>query len=214
MSGRAFVGTELNHDEEWIEATIQFTMEIFKGGWKLKQWNYFVRPLIARFFIPEIHNVWRYQAKARRILVPIMKKRLQEQKAMGSTKQKPNDMIQWLLDNAATDPSRPSLEKLAELQLVVSFAAIHTTTLTCTHVIFDLAARPEYIAPLRDELTTARNQYGDLSNKQALSQLSRLDSFMKESQRLNPPGLRKRHLLCFVLVGNPSPSSPSTNRSV
>ena len=34
------------------------------------------------------------------------------------------------------------------------FAAIHTTTATATNIFYTLAATPEYIEPLREEIRT------------------------------------------------------------
>ncbi|KAB2573491.1 Cytochrome P450 monooxygenase paxP [Lasiodiplodia theobromae] len=187
LTGRVFVGAPLNRNEQWLDATIDFTHDVYIGGSKLRKWNYLLRPIVARFLVPEIRKVWKHQETARHFLVPIMEERSAAQKRPGY--KKPNDLIQWLMDNAAKETKPTSFARLAELQLLASFAAIHTTSLTCTHVLFDLAARPEYIEPLREELDAVEARFGTLHTKQALSQLSRMDSFMKESQRLNPPGL-------------------------
>jgi cytochrome P450 len=64
------------------------------------------------------------------------------------------------------------------------------------HAIFDLASRPEYIQPLRDEIQRVIDEDGqDVDGegflklkKTSLTKLRKLDSFMKESQRLSPPG--------------------------
>lgn len=164
--------------------------DIYRGGARLREYSHFMRPLAARFLVPEIRRVWRHQATARRLLVPVMNERWRRQRSTAEYT-RPNDMIQWLMDNNAREKKPRSFGQLAELHLLVCFAALHTSTLAITHMIFDLAARPEYVAPLRDEAALALNQYGSWSSKPALSSLFKLDSFMKESQRLNPPSLRK-----------------------
>ncbi|KAH7028649.1 cytochrome P450 monooxygenase [Macrophomina phaseolina] len=187
LTGRVFVGAPLNRNEKWIKTSIDFTHDVYVGGSKLRKWHYLLRPVVARFLVPEIRKVWKQQDIARRLLVPIMEERSEAQKQPGYNK--PDDLIQWLMDNATKEKNPTNFARLAELQLLASFAAIHTTALTCTHVLFDLAARPEYIEPLRKELDEVEARFGTLHEKRALSQLSKLDSFMKESQRLNPPGL-------------------------
>ena len=80
---------------------------------------------------------------------------------------------------------------------LVSFAAIHTTTMATTQAIFDLVARPEYIQPLRDEIQQVIDEDGQDTDgegflklkKISLTKLKKLDSFLKESQRLSPPGV-------------------------
>lgn len=79
----------------------------------------------------------------------------------------------------------------------MGFAAIHTTTATSCQAIFDLAARPEYIQPLRVEIEQVIAEDGhDVDGdgflklkKASITKLRKLDSFLKESQRFNPLGL-------------------------
>jgi cytochrome P450 len=78
-------------------------------------------------------------------------------------------------------------------------AAIHTTTITTTAAIYDLAAHPEYIQPLRDEIQRIIDEDGqDVDGdgfvrvkKSSMPKLWKLDSFLKESQRFTPAQLRK-----------------------
>jgi cytochrome P450 len=78
-------------------------------------------------------------------------------------------------------------------------AAIHTTSMATTAAIFDLCAHPEYIQPLRDEIQQVIDEDGqDVDDngflklkKSSMPKLWRMDSFLKESQRLTPPQLRR-----------------------
>jgi hypothetical protein len=75
-----------------------------------------------------------------------------------------------------------------------------------THCLFDLAARPEYIKPLRDEIDEIIAEEGyDITGdgamklkKSSIPRLKKLDSFMKESQRLAPAGLCKLPLAVLI----------------
>lgn len=189
--GRVFVGPGMNRNEEWIQASLDFVNGIFAGGWKLKRYSLFMRPFAARYLVPEIRQVWRSQATARRLLVPIMQRRKTEQQ--NPDHQKPSDMIQWLMDNNDKLTEPRSLDNLAELCLVVVFAALHTSTQTLTHIILDLAARPDYIEPLREEIEHFEQDQNDSDRKGPLTAayMTKLDSFMKESQRLSPASLCK-----------------------
>ena len=53
-----------------------------------------------------------------------------------------------------------------------------------THALLDLAANPEYLKPLREEVDGVTKRGG--WSKSALDQLHKIDSFVKESQRLHP----------------------------
>lgn len=51
--------------------------------------------------------------------------------------------------------------------------------------LFDLAGRPEYVEPLREEMSAVMAQEGleRLTTSQSINQLVKMDSFLKESQR-------------------------------
>lgn len=86
-----------------------------------------------------------------------------------------------MLDNAEGRPK----SVLSAINLHVALAAIHTTAVAITHIIYDLCAMPEYVEPLREEIQEAMAAEGGFSKKTFLK-MSRLDSVMRESQRFNP----------------------------
>ena len=56
-----------------------------------------------------------------------------------------------------------------------------------TQALYDLAANPEYIQPLREEVESITATEG--WTKAAMGKMWKLDSFLKESQRYNGIGL-------------------------
>ncbi|KAI0537507.1 cytochrome P450 [Xylaria digitata] len=82
---------------------------------------------------------------------------------------------------------------LAHLEIVISLVAIHTSQTNAVHVLYDLAARPEYIAELRDEIRSVVEAKGGSWDKTSYTQLRKMDSFMKESQRFSPPSVLSYH---------------------
>jgi cytochrome P450 len=188
MSGRVFVGPKICRDEDWIEASIAYTLDTFMGSAKLKRWTLSLRPLLA-FFFRETRRVKQHHATARRLLVPIMKARAQSQKDPKYVR--PNDMIQWIMDQSSLEKNPPSFGKQAEMQLLIGLAGIHTTTLTCTQALFDLASRPKYIEPLREEVRRVMDEADGKLEKKDIAKLVKLDSFIKESQRMSPPDMGK-----------------------
>nr|VWO98890.1 Uncharacterized protein [Ganoderma boninense] len=56
-----------------------------------------------------------------------------------------------------------------------------------SHVLYDLAANPEYMEPLREEVEAITATDG--WTKAAMGKMRKLDSFLKESQRFNGIGL-------------------------
>lgn len=69
-------------------------------------------------------------------------------------------------------------------QIRLSLAAIHTTTESLTLAILDVCRHPEIVAPLREEIIRVVGENGWA--KTTLYKLQLLDSFLKESQRMNP----------------------------
>ena len=65
-----------------------------------------------------------------------------------------------------------------------------------THVIYDLAARPECMQPLRDEIEPIIAAEG--WTKAAMGKMWKLDSFLKECMRYNGIGLSTSHSLVLV----------------
>lgn len=57
---------------------------------------------------------------------------------------------------------------------------------------FDLASRPEYVEPLREELQNIMSEEGERDlGPRALAKLPLMDSFLKESQRHVAQNIRK-----------------------
>ena len=97
---------------------------------------------------------------------------------------------------------------IVEQMFGLNFTAIHPSSMVSvpsqrkiwthsfqavTHALFDLAANPEYLIPLREEVEEVTKREG--WSKSAIDQMHKLDSFLKESQRFHPVGIRK--LACF-----------------
>ncbi|KFY70301.1 hypothetical protein V499_09285 [Pseudogymnoascus sp. VKM F-103] len=188
-SALIFVGPALNRNKEWLNCTTTFAADVMIGGEKLKTWKPILRP-VAQYFIPEVRRIRSDHAFAHTLLLPVLKSRAEEESRQGDKYVKPNDMIQWIQDRARKSGDKTvDTKEQANLQMLAATAAIHTTRMAVIHAIYDLAARPEYVEPLREEIENVLKMSGGTFTKQCLTQLRRLDSFMKESQRHNPPSI-------------------------
>lgn len=157
------------------------------GGEKLKQWHPYLRP-IAQYFVPEMTRIRGDHQRALELLLPELNRRLVEPADPDSSTR--NDMIQWMQDRARkTGDNSFNNKELANLQMLTATAAIHTTRLAIIHALYDLAARPEYVEPLRNEVLEVTKDSKGVLQKQHLTQMKMLDSFMKESQRHSPPSV-------------------------
>ena len=192
MNARVFVGEELCRDKLWLHISADFSTCIFLASSYLKIVPGFLRPMAA-LFNPYLHRISRHRRNARKILIPeIMRRRRQAALAKEGTNvgSRPQDMLQWLEDFSTGDDLAP--ERLVDQQLGLSFASTHGTTNLTVNVIYDLAARwAEYAHELRSEIEKALDEDGGTMLKTTPSKLSKMDSFIKESQRVNPGSARK-----------------------
>jgi cytochrome P450 len=133
VSGRVFIGTELSRSPEYLDAAINYTVELMEARRALERTRAWMRPFVGHR-LPEVKKLKERVAQAIRFLQPVVEARLKL-----SEEEKPNDMLRWIMDNQAK-VKHYSTEELARLQLGLSFAAIHTTTLTATNVYVQLLA--------------------------------------------------------------------------
>lgn len=69
--------------------------------------------------------------------------------------------------------------------LSLAFGAIHTTSHTLTHVMYDIIENPDLVSQLRQEIIDAYSEEGGWK-KSTLYKMKLMDSVMKESQRMLP----------------------------
>jgi hypothetical protein len=128
VSGRVFIGPELCHDEAYINAAVNYTIDVIqalRAVQGLTPWQRFLKGSS----LPEVRNLDKHEEQATRFLRPVITARRQAEKDQPGY-QKPDDMLQWLMDQSLGERED---RELAKLQLAVSFAAIHTTTVTATN---------------------------------------------------------------------------------
>ncbi|KAJ5722106.1 cytochrome P450 [Penicillium malachiteum] len=145
--------------------------------------------------MPSSYKGTAYIRRAKRLLVPEILRR-RENKANGvEEKEEENNLnlLSWMMEIATPEESDPA--SLAHLEVVMSLASIHTSQMNAVHVLYDLLAYPEYLDPIRKEIQDVVKELGPWMTweKPAFSKLRKLDSFMRESQRFNPPTLLSMH---------------------
>lgn len=199
LSARVFVGLPLCRDDEWIKITTHYTEDVANGIKAISKYPFFIHPIVAPF-IPELCALKAARRRAGKMIGPTVVT------IINSTKSKANglsnsswdddfaspysddqyNLISWSLRHYKAD-QQPNAEAIAEEQLLASFGAIHTTSITLAQTIFDLAIYPQYIPELRAEINevSAEEPDGKL-RKTSMSKLRKLDSFIKESQRMHP----------------------------
>ena len=186
VSTRVFVGEELTTNEEWLQTTIQYTTHLITCAEVLKRIPPWIRPVIYRV-IPHFRTLRATTDAATRIVKPIVQARREEMDKPGYKLS--NDMLSWMLvERVKKSYHDKDYQYLAQFQLQLAFAAIHTTSMAVTNMLFDLVAHPELIPILREEISEELAENNGSWKGQLLRNLRKVDSFMKESQRHNPVG--------------------------
>lgn len=186
LSGRIFVGLPLCRNEEWIAATINYTMDVFSAVNPLRSIPPLLRPFKAPW-VPEVQRIKQHRINGARLLKPILDKRFADMKKPDF--KPPTDMIQFSIQHTGQTKAEDALFQ-SYLQMIASLVAIHTTAMNITHIVYNLALYTEYQEPLRKELEEVLAADNGILVKSSMTKLRKMDSFIKESQRMTPPNAR------------------------
>lgn len=130
VSGRVFVGPELCRNKDYLDAGINYTMDLIAA----QQEIHTMRPWLRPFLAPRLASVKRLRTRektAHDLFEPIVRARKEGMK--NPDYQRPDDTLQWMMNRSA-GTAFDTVEELARTQLGLIFAAIHTTTLTATNM--------------------------------------------------------------------------------
>ena len=188
----------MSRNEEWLKASIQYTENVFLTALLLRMVPPLLRPII-QWLLPCSYRLHGNLRLGKRLISSLVVERRKREAIYNPSYENPNDVLQWMMDTGVGEEGEPN--KMAHRQLLLSIGSIHTTTMAATHAMYDLCAAPEFFTPLRDEIKEQMDSEGNFT-KPVLNEMRKLDSLMKESQRLNPPTLNMYPL---------PPSSPSNS---
>ena len=209
MNARVFVGQPLCRNRQWLDISVDFARCVHFASSYLKLIPSFVRPVIAPFLIHVRRNK-KHERNAMRLLISEIERRRTETTEKGALPIASQDMIKVL--ERVSPPEENSPERIAIRQLGLIFAGTHGPPNLIVNVLYDLAARwSTYGEDLRSEIEEVLAECNGILSKSAFAKMSKLDSFMKESQRLSPSSACKMlqlsdqdrfwvHLVLMVLL--------------
>ncbi|KAJ5987871.1 hypothetical protein N7481_003081 [Penicillium waksmanii] len=185
LSTRAFLGEALAKNKDWIDISVNYTIDAFNAARELRQWLTILRP-VAQYFLKTTRKLRNHLSQGKLIIDAEIKRRHQaaenNAKSESETEPRLQDTLDWF---EQLSKSSGRSVNVSNGQIALSMAAIHTTSNLLTNIMYDLAAYPEYIQPLRDEIRAVVAEDGCLK-KSSLLKLKLMDSVMKETQRLQP----------------------------
>ncbi|KAF7531231.1 hypothetical protein G7054_g9086 [Neopestalotiopsis clavispora] len=193
VSARIFLGKPLCRNPEWLEISTQFTENVFVSLVFLRLFPMWTHGFL-RWFMPSTYKGTAYVERAKKLLVPeINRRREAEANGVVQSEESKHNLLSWMMEIAT--PAESEASALAHLEVVMSLASIHTSQMNAVHCLYDLLAHPEYLEPIREEIRAVSRKDGPWMTweKPSFSKLRKLDSFMRESQRFNPPTLLSMH---------------------
>ncbi|KAF4630842.1 hypothetical protein G7Y89_g7285 [Cudoniella acicularis] len=175
ISSRVFVSLPLARDQAWHDTVSAYLANVVETANALRPWPKALRPFIRHLVAPK-SRMANILANAKEILVPA----IEERQALDH---KQSDVLGFLVETSeVVDPTSIILKVL-----VLLAAALHTSTMAAVHALFDLCEMPEYLEKLRKEAREALAEDGGSWKFSTMKKLRQLDSFMKESMRINQP---------------------------
>ncbi|KAJ3522609.1 hypothetical protein NMY22_g11820 [Coprinellus aureogranulatus] len=178
MVNRFFFPTlQLHRNPEFLDLQTIYPIQVILSAMAVSQFPAFLRRPVARLISPVPGSM----KKMKGIVGPLLEERLKKELELGSDYEgRPNDILSWFLETAP--PEQLNVDDLLMRLMQLEFAAFHTSNVVIVDALLDIAARPEYIMPLREEAEQVTTEYG--WTKEAFNKMPKLDSFLKESSRL------------------------------
>ncbi|RAL09203.1 cytochrome P450 [Aspergillus homomorphus CBS 101889] len=187
-TARFTVGDDLCRNGLWLEAVPSYTTDILATIILLRPVPQFLRPIVARV-LPSLRRA-RKQARwaQQELLIPMIESR--RYKEVNETDyQKPDDLLQWIMDTAESNFDRDPANIAKALMSTIALSIVHPITNLVTHAVYDVLMQTPYIGPLRAEIEEMLDQ-GELDadelNLVSRSHQHLMDGFLRESLRWNP----------------------------
>ncbi|KAF1814611.1 cytochrome P450 [Eremomyces bilateralis CBS 781.70] len=198
ISNRVLVGLPLCRDEGYTKSSSTFARYVVIVATFLHLLPPSLRPIFAP--IIQAFDMYHYRG-IRKAIIPVIQSRIIEYEFgtrpceyKNPDYSRHNDYIQWALHDAYTHFDEESIrgrdpEFIAKRLTVLTFAAIQSSVITITNVLFDIASSPNCIAiqsSLRTEVhgVVSSRPESEQWQRLALQSMTRIDSTLRESMRL------------------------------
>ena len=189
---RVLVGLPLCRDEEYLQSARTFGRNVVL----ISYFENLLVPLLRPILVPLAmsYDMFHYRRIAK-FISPIVNERITAfQKGevyKKPDKSEPNDYVQWALHYAfaSKDPLERTPELIMKRLAALGFAATHSPSVFISNVIFDIISSPsaKYLQQvIRNEVYEVTSRHpGKEWTKASLSQMTCIDSMIRESLRLN-----------------------------
>ncbi|KAL8824230.1 MAG: hypothetical protein Q9191_005201 [Dirinaria sp. TL-2023a] len=179
----------IGRNEKFLEHSRKYSMAIFGGAKFINMIPTFLQPVVG----PLVGSISKkHLGICTKICLPIVEERLrnnQRSKIDPSFDWKPpNDTLQWVIDEcySTKNPRHLDASQVAHRLLLINMTAIHATSFTMANVILDLFSSPPengFVDGIREECNRVLAEAKGYWTKDAISELTRTDSTIRESMR-------------------------------
>jgi hypothetical protein len=119
VSNRAFSGMQLCQNEEHLQNAMDYARDVVISAELIRPFPNWLKPILVKFT-----PIGLRKRRAIKIMGPIVQRRLTKDYKEG---EKPDDMIQWLVD--AAPPIERTVPQIVERIMALNVASIHSTTM-------------------------------------------------------------------------------------
>ncbi|KAL4999866.1 cytochrome P450 [Aspergillus recurvatus] len=196
MAARAMVGPSFCRDPRWLDISVNYTENLFRTIVVLRMFPRWTHPILSRC-LPSFWAGNRYLQRAKEILGPTVDDLIRKNDAgLWTPDSTENDfnVLCWLVE-AARGADR-NADTLVHIEVLLGLAAVHTTLLRMVNVLYEVTADRGLLEELVAEIqhVSCTREDWDFGS---YGELHKLDSVLRESQRLSPPtilGLKRLFL--------------------
>jgi cytochrome P450 len=187
LAARALVGPQLCRNETWLDISVNYTESLFRTVVILRMFPAWTHTTL-RYFLPSYWYGKHYVRAAKSLLGPILQDLLDRN---DSGKWAPSNdgaelnVLCWLADTAKGRDR--DAQTLAHVEVLLALASVHTTLLRMVNVLYDITAEPQYTTEIRDEIQQTFDADNGNWSHATYARLGKLDSVLRESQRMSPP---------------------------
>ncbi|KAJ7804949.1 cytochrome P450 [Mycena olivaceomarginata] len=175
---RVLVGAPLCRNSKFTDISCRFSFTVYITSVVINLFPVCFREVIGRI----IGQASSFQKKAAVYLQPLIDERMKMKRHCGSSWiDKPNDFLMWLLDEFK-DEDVDSADIQSRI-LAVNSATTHTSSYAFMQALLNMASRPQCIERCLAEVEENTRLHG--WTREGINSLAFLDSFFKESMRMN-----------------------------
>lgn len=203
-SASVFVGEELAQNPDLIDSFKTMVIEVAKTRNTPRPWLelFETGQAIYQWWIGKTSPVVkRHRGQLHKGVASTVQERVARARAEGSAYQRPDDLLQDVIDMYPTRKRKSDLMKfVVDMLTMLIFAALHTTSENSTVVLYRLLQHPEVMDTLVEEQEAVLQEEGLPKNapstmltRKMIKRLDKLDSVCRESFRLKNDYLALPH---------------------